>query len=327
MADEQIKYDVAISFLVEDLPVAQALYTKLAEEGLEVFFFPHNQEELAGTDGLESMPEVFRRQSRLNLVVYREKWGKTRWTAVEERAVRESLLDTSYKSVFVFVVGVKGPDWIPETHIYFSSSYPIDQAVGAIKARVQERGGEFKPLTPARKAELLRAEEDYQRARRSIYSSDGLMQVFESVKFLFAEIQRQCEEINAAGHVRIEHQTKLLYGDIDQTCMLGEHGVGMVILWLQRYSNTMDDTTALYVREFNQNLIVPEGFMRVQQPEMIGETKYEPELSRAREHGWKAQTGKGNFISTSDLASRLLLQFLDMIERDRTGKIQRSRGW
>jgi hypothetical protein len=46
-------YDVAISFLAADEKTASAIKTRLA--GLNVFFYPHNQEELIGTNGLESM--------------------------------------------------------------------------------------------------------------------------------------------------------------------------------------------------------------------------------------------------------------------------------
>ena len=98
----------------------------------------------------------------------------------------------------------------------------------------------------------------------------------------------------------------------------------MAIIWLQRYSNTLDDSAALIVREFNENLIVPPGYMRIQQPAMIKETKYDPELSRAREYGWKRKAGKEAFVSSKDLASHLVLQFLEMIERDRAGKIKRN---
>ena len=54
MAPDNPKYDVAISFLAEDISIAQAMHDKLSV-GLDVFFFPRNQEELAGTIGLESM--------------------------------------------------------------------------------------------------------------------------------------------------------------------------------------------------------------------------------------------------------------------------------
>jgi hypothetical protein len=103
MHQEDPIYDVAISFLYQDIALAQALYDELSKT-LEVFFFPRNQEELARTDGLDSMRAPFRSQSRLNLVLYRPKWGHTPWTGVEEVAVKESCLATSFKSVFFFVI-------------------------------------------------------------------------------------------------------------------------------------------------------------------------------------------------------------------------------
>ena len=60
-----------------------------ANEGMKVFFYPRNQEELAGTDGLESMRKPFF-DSRVMVVLYREKWGKTPWTRVEETAIKEA---------------------------------------------------------------------------------------------------------------------------------------------------------------------------------------------------------------------------------------------
>lgn len=46
MSAENLRYDVAISFLYQDLNLAKALYDELSS-GLEVFFFPRNQEDLA----------------------------------------------------------------------------------------------------------------------------------------------------------------------------------------------------------------------------------------------------------------------------------------
>lgn len=85
---EPTKYDVAVSFLSRDEPIAAALYERLGE-GLRVFFYPRSQEELAGTDGLESMRRPFTDESRMVVVLYREPWGKTEWTRVEETATKE----------------------------------------------------------------------------------------------------------------------------------------------------------------------------------------------------------------------------------------------
>jgi hypothetical protein len=46
----KVKYDVAISFLSADESIAAALHNRLSES-LQVFFYPRNQEELAGTNG------------------------------------------------------------------------------------------------------------------------------------------------------------------------------------------------------------------------------------------------------------------------------------
>jgi hypothetical protein len=326
MNDQDPVYDVAISFLYQDLALAQALYDELSK-GLEVFFFPRNQEELAGSDGLDSMRAPFRSQSRLNLVLYRPKWGNTPWTGVEEIAVKESCLATSFKSIFFFVIepSTEIPSWLPETHVRFNfSDFTLKEAVGAIKARVQERGGHFKPMTPSRKVALLEVEEKYQRDRRQISSDEGIRKIYENVELLFDEIVKQLEATNANGHLNIEHQTKLCFGDIDQSFLLGTQRLGMAIVWFQRYTNILDNNTTLFVREFNESPIIPPGYIRLQQPHMLREDKYDPDISRTREYVWRPQRGKGELISSQDLAEKLVLQFLDLVERDRAGKVARE---
>jgi hypothetical protein len=295
MHDQDPVYDVAISFLYEDLALAQALYDELSK-GLDVFFYPRNQEELAGSDGLESMRAPFRSQSRLNLVLYRPKWGNTRWTGVEAVAIKESCLATSFKSIFFLVIEPTSeiPAWLPETHVRFNlADFSLEQAVGAIKARVQERGGHFKPMTPSRKAASLQVEEEYQRERRRISSHEGMRRIYENVQVLFAEIITQLEDINENGHLNIEHQTKLRFGDMEQSCLLGLHRLGMAIVWFQRYSNMLGDEAALLVREFNEHAIIPQGHMRLQQPDVLKEEEYEPDISRTREYVWRPRMGKG----------------------------------
>jgi hypothetical protein len=65
-------YDVAISFLVADEKTASQIKSGLA--GLNVFFYPHNQEELVGTNGIESMREPFL-AARVNVILFRERYG------------------------------------------------------------------------------------------------------------------------------------------------------------------------------------------------------------------------------------------------------------
>lgn len=93
---EDHNYDVAISFLVADEKTANTIKSKLGE--LNVFFYPHNQEELIGSNGLESMRAPFL-SARVNVVLFRERYGKTPWTGVELSAIQDSCLKTGFKSL------------------------------------------------------------------------------------------------------------------------------------------------------------------------------------------------------------------------------------
>jgi hypothetical protein len=182
---EEFKYDVALSFLVQDISLATALRDKLSES-LKVFFFSHNQEELAGTDGLESMRKPFLLESRLNVVLFREKWGRTPWTGVEDAAIRDSCLKCNFHNVFFLMIEPKDPKpvWLPDTPVRFNlGEFSLEQAVGAIKLRVQERGGHFEPLTPLRKAGQLKAEQNYQWAKSDMGSQEGIKRIENEVNF------------------------------------------------------------------------------------------------------------------------------------------------
>jgi hypothetical protein len=62
-------YDVAISFLHRDEQLALELQSKLSAN-LSAFVYSKQQEQLAGTDGMESFRLAFRSQSRLSVVLY-----------------------------------------------------------------------------------------------------------------------------------------------------------------------------------------------------------------------------------------------------------------
>ena len=221
------KYDVAISFLTEDLALASALHDKLCE-GLDVFFFPGRQEVLAGTDGLESMREPFL-QSRINLVVYREQWGQTPWTRVEAAAIKDACLENGFENLFFLVVDSTNvfPKWLPRTHVRFNyKDFSLEQAIGAIKARVQERGGQFKPLTAMRRAEIYKADEEFRLEKLGMSSAEGMHKIFENVVLLFGTIEQLCLEINAQGHIQIECGSAVRERDRTQTCVMTDNRVG-----------------------------------------------------------------------------------------------------
>jgi TIR domain len=114
-------HDAAISFLAADEGIAGAIASALEASGLNVFFFPKKQEELAGSDGLDSMREPFLK-ARVAVALYREPWGKTKWTRIEETAIKDRCLEIGWQSLqFVMLDKKKAhPKWLPNTHIRYN---------------------------------------------------------------------------------------------------------------------------------------------------------------------------------------------------------------
>jgi hypothetical protein len=318
------QYDVAISFLSKDEPIAAAIHQRLTE-GLKVFFFPRNQEELAGTDGLESMRRPFYDDSRVMVVLYRDPWGKTPWTRVEETAIKEACLEHGWQRL-VFVVLDREtplPIWLPQHLVRFNfADFGLEQAVGAIKARVQENGGQYLPLTATRRAEIFKAEELFRQDKSRMSSGEGMKAILASVAELFRQIEKHCADINERGFLQIRYGSVLQERRIDQTCSLTDGRVGLMVTWIQPYSNSLSDSY-LIVREFAGGLIVPgESGERVyfRQPRVVNETRYSPDLSLARQYGW-TEGNESEFVSSVALADRCVIRFVDLTSAFARGEV------
>lgn len=155
-----------------------------------------SQEDLAGTNGLESMKEPFADNSRVNVVLYREPWGQTPWTRVEQNAIQERCLH-GWDSLFFVTLDDAStlPKWLPPMHIRLNfASFGLEQAVRAINNAVQRCGGIVSPMTALKRAERYRQEALYIADKKQISSFEGMAKVCEKVLELFAEIERLCAE-------------------------------------------------------------------------------------------------------------------------------------
>lgn len=71
---EQPKYDVAVSFLAQDEPLALELSQTLAGR-MTLFVYSERQRDLAGREGMSEFTRIFERESRLVVVLFRKGWG------------------------------------------------------------------------------------------------------------------------------------------------------------------------------------------------------------------------------------------------------------
>jgi|SRR6267142_703162 len=325
MPIENPKYDVAISFLSKDEAIAAGIYQKLTA-GLQVFFFLRNGEDLAGTDGLESMRRIFLDDSRLMVVLYQEPWGKTAWTRVEETAIKEACLEHGWQRLLFIVLNQASsiPVWLPQNHIRLN--YPdcgLEQIIGAIKLRVQDNGGQCLPLTAMKRAEIFKAEELFRRDKSRMNSAEGIEAILNSVGELFRHIENRCTEINAQRFLHIRCSADFRERNATQICCMTDGRVGMVVAWSQPYSNVLDNSS-LRVSEYKGGLILPNEMgqrMYLAQPEKLQETEYLPDLSLAREYGWRHDTAT-EFFSAYALAEECVIHFVDLVNRCARGELE-----
>lgn len=307
----------AISFLALDTALAGELAAKL-EQNLSVFYFPHAQEELAGTDGLESMREPFL-SARVAIVLYRQPWGETPWTRVEETAIKERCLQRGWGSLMFVQLDRTSPipRWLPETHIrYVLDDYGLDGLVGAIKARIQEQGGQLhKPDALARAREV----------QRNADLSAEKQRLFRDQSWIMTNIHGALHAASAKAVALVleggtNMQPPVKAGTQGFGCILTDYRVSTAVAWRQVYANDVSEA-ALTVVDYRGAIAAPgERVAFVFNPEKLGERKFKPELSALRELVW-VEVGKREYLSTDNLANAIAMDFFDLIEKVNQGRI------
>jgi hypothetical protein len=71
VSNDPFEYDVASSFLYEDEPLATEL-NDLIQDRLATFLYSKKQEKVAGTDGEQTLGEVFGKKARVVVVLFRD---------------------------------------------------------------------------------------------------------------------------------------------------------------------------------------------------------------------------------------------------------------
>lgn len=170
-------YDVAFSFVKDDEDLVTQLNDAL-QGRYETFLYAKRQEELAGNDGEKVFNEVFGQRARTVIVIYRDTWGETPWTRIEETAIRNRAYNEGYDfALFIPVTEPPSvPKWLPKTRIWHNyGRFGIEATVAVIDSHVQQHGGKARPESVAdRTARLERALQNQQRREQFLHSVQGV---------------------------------------------------------------------------------------------------------------------------------------------------------
>lgn len=228
------------------------------------------------------------------MVLFREGWGKTKWTRIEETAIKERALDKGWEFLAVVSIGTtNAPVWLPKTKIWFGlERFGISGAVAVIDARIQDQGGISGDETPSEKASRIARDEKLKAERTEFLESpDGFHLVQKELRSLFNYIRDEVARIKSSQNVI---QTDFNQKSPDE-CYVSSSRRNFVIIWSKQFANSLQ-YSALIVREFGDAYWGDDS----------SETRHYFVLDDAGNPAWIEKSRPERFYSTKELAFKYL---------------------
>lgn len=308
---EDFKYDVAFSFTQQDESLATELFT-LLEGGLRCFLYSEAQKELAARNGEDMLQSVYEKDSRVVVILYREEYGNTKWTRIEETAIRNRGFEEGYDFVVLIPMHKKvgSPKWLPRNRLWVGlERWGIESAASVIEAKVQEAGGTVLELSMAdiaaeKEKKIADAKE---RERRKTVQNAEL-----EINTLNEELQSQMGEIEKKlfnWKLKIRKNQRNSYD-------VFYYGFTLSIYWYQQNTNFLEGSS-LSVRIINGSLDEHGNLSDPYSDNTLVETEsYNYEINEFNEPGWLSK--KTQFFTTKKLVYYWLSLLISVISDKRT---------
>lgn len=313
--DEEYKYDVGFSFLQQDEQLAIELADRIRDR-VEVFIYSEQQKELIANDGVDAFSQVFRKEARVVVVLYREDWGKTKWTRIEETAIKSRQFDEGFKFLVIVSLDRKHPVWYPETWVWGDlQRYGIDGLASVIETRVRETGGRVQSRSAVDDAIKLHHEIVLETKRKTWRgSAEGVLRAQQELETLFAELEQLAGKITEqSSHARVQFQ-----GRGDKACSLFSRGLALQVVWHVPYNNTLLESK-LYVKMLEAYDATNYRISKRGEPIIVSDVRYDVDLSKDRRVGWRETELNRRFFSSAQLADFLLKDLFSNIRSRLSG--------
>lgn len=300
----KFEYDVAFSFLKGDESAAIDLADTLAER-YKCFVYSKKQEELVGTDGQETFSAVFGERARCVVVLYRDGWGTTPWTRIEQTTIQNRAMRDGWDFLLFIKLEPDAtmPKWLPHSYIWHDyQRYGSAGAAGAVSSLVQRSGGAPRVESLDEKAERTRREIAFEEKRRQFLKSDaGVQAARASVQALIVGLEERA--------TRLSLTFKRSRRD-GEACVIGS-STGTMMFWHAIYANSLDGSY-LDVSFWNGHPPMTGSSFPFESPKRIGGIRYEFDLTPAEEHVWRPSIGqRERAFSIDGLADEIVGGLLD----------------
>lgn len=312
MTGNDYKYDVAFSFLARDEALAIQL-NDLLQERVRTFLYSRKQGEISATDGEMTFGLVFGEQSRLVVVLYRDGWGESPWTRIEETAIRNRAFEHGYDFVKVIPLDDKPtvPKWLPRTQLWVGlKRWGIAGAASVIEARIEELGGEPHQETVQERATRLERSMQFESARKRFLGSENGVNAankeFEDLRLAFEQQIASIKEVasSIAIHLKVAPRHLVILG----------LGYGLSVYWEYHYGNSLDNAE-LEVALWDRHPPFQGSMSVFEKPRKLHTINFTFDLLPTQQVCWVSKDSDRRTYTTTDLASFILKYYMDRAQR------------
>ena len=310
------KYDVAFSFVQKDESLAIELF-HLLNGRINCFIYTEEQKRLAGTNGEETFNSVFSKDSRIVVVLFSKEWGKTKWTRIEETAIRNKGFEEGYDFVILIPTekGVSPPKWLPKNRIWIGlERWGIDSAASVIEARVVEFEGIIKEESIEDKVAKKDLElKENKRREQLLDSPEGLSLATTEIKKMKSEIYSKVKSIKEKvpdWHINIVDNNQRI-------CNVNSYGFHLTFQFHQFFSNSLQKsylTIALFKGNFDKNGYATDPFS---DNKKIAHTRFQFDINKFNQNGWSRKDTRTDFKTTSTLVNEWVEKLIDYASKNR----------
>ena len=261
------------------------------------------------------------------VVRYRDGWGQTPWTRVEEAAIKDRFLQQGWEWLLFVMVDEAStpPAWLPKSEIRLNyETYGFEQLLGAIKLRAQKLGSVLRAETPLEKALRLEKASTERSQREQIVLTQGRAAVGEEHERLRQTLDEKIEHLNKAlTALKIEHSSD------GHDYLLKTSGVSLNFYLYPTYPPTQ---SRIVIQEWNGPLILHGDrgrrmFFPGDEPKAIAKEGWHFDYQGFLGWCWRQGLQGDQFLTTSQLADRVIERLLDLHARFERGEVARKNRW
>jgi hypothetical protein len=302
--EKKYEYEVAFSFHQQDESLAFQIRDSI-QERLSNFIYSEQQKKLIANNGVDKFSKVFRDESRIVVVLYREEWGTTYWTKVEETAIKERVQEESADFTVFISLDAKKPQWLSKTQLWYDfERFGLESTAAIIERKVNEYGGQVREESVEDLANRhLREEERKIKVKDYLDSIEATKDAQKEIVILLDYVKSNIEKIHSP-------EKNFSFGREEYKSSFGcyNSGINLYFSWMEKY----------YGEPSYLNIILSKSSKSIaKQPTIITEKQYSFSLNEADSKGWVDNSNKKEFKTSEQLIDMWLKDFLNKIRNER----------